>query len=144
MAYTSRHSGRQVRELVADLDCGTGYYTNAVECFPADRAGPSDNRDPTADERANCRLYPVEEIEDVDPEVVLATGSHATRSVLSATGRSLDGGFVEAALDPVALPELGTTLVPVLHPSDEAVWRARLGYEERGTYVAAVRTALTV
>lgn len=46
------------------------------------------------------------------------------------------------AVSAVACPELGTTLVPVLHPSYEAVWRARLGYEDRADYVAAVRAAL--
>jgi DNA polymerase len=141
MAYTSRHSGRQVRRLVADLP-DEAYYTNAVKCFPADPGDPTDNREPTAEERANCRPYLAAEIRDVAPEAVLATGKHATQSVLAAADRSLAGGFLDAVLDPVACPELGTTLVPVLHPSYEAVWRARLGYEDRADYVAAVRAAL--
>ena len=100
MAYTSRHSGRQVRTLVAALDCGEAYYTNAVKCFPADPDDPTDNREPTAEERANCRPYLREEIETVDPRAVLATGKHATRSVLAAADRTLDGGFLDSVLDP--------------------------------------------
>jgi len=148
LAYTSRHSGRKVRRLVADLDYGDAYYTNAVKCFPADPAnrsgphGPTDNREPTAEERANCRPYLVAEIETVAPRAVLGTGKHATQSVLAAEGRSLDDGFLDAVTDTVALPGLETTLVPVLHPSYEEVWRARLGYHERADYVAAVRAAL--
>lgn len=142
LAYTSRHSGRKVRELVAALGYGEAYYTNAVKCFPADPADPGDDREPTATERANCRPYLVAEIRDMGPTAVLATGRHATRSVLAAEGRSLDGGFLDAVLDPVELPDLGTTLVPVLHPSYENVWRSRLGYDDREAYVAAVRATL--
>ena len=152
LAYTSRHSGRNVRRLVADLDYGDAYFTNAVKCFPADTTAldsqgddpddPPDNREPTGEERANCRPYLVSEIDEVAPDAVLATGSHATRSVLAAADRSLDGGFLDAVLDPVGLSDLATTLVPVLHPSYEAVWRARLGYDDRAEYVTAVRAAL--
>ncbi|MEF8853097.1 MAG: hypothetical protein V5A28_11890 [Haloarculaceae archaeon] len=84
----------------------------------APAAGDPDNREPAAEERANCRSY------------------------LVAAGRSLDGGFLDAVLDPVSLPEVGTTLVPVLYPSYEAVWRARLGFDDCEAYLAAVRAAL--
>jgi len=150
MAYTSRRSGRKVRQLVADLDYGDAYYTNAVKCFPADTASsteasdhePTDNREPTAREREHCRPYLVSEIDAVAPTVVLATGKHATQSVLAAEGRSIDGGFLDAVLDPITLSGLATTLVPVLHPSYEEVWRSRLGYDDRERYVSAVRSAL--
>jgi DNA polymerase len=142
MAYTSRRSGRKVRKLVADLGFeGDAYYTNAVKCFPADPDDPTDNREPTPEERANCHPYLVREVETVDPLAVLATGKHATTSVLAAEGRDLDG-FLDSVLDPVDCPTLGTTLVPLLHPSYEEVWRARLGYDDRAGYVAAVRETL--
>lgn len=53
-AYTSRHSGRRIRRLLADLGyAGDVYYTNAVKCFPEGEDGS--NREPTAVERSNCR-----------------------------------------------------------------------------------------
>ncbi len=36
MAYTSRHSGRRIRRMLAEIGYGDEtYYTNAVKCFPA-------------------------------------------------------------------------------------------------------------
>ncbi|WP_123536585.1 uracil-DNA glycosylase [Halosimplex salinum] len=141
MAYTSRRSGRKIREIVADAGfAGDAYYTNAVKCFPPDPDDPSDNREPTAEERANCRPYLVEEIRQVDPVAVLATGKHATKSVLAVEGRDLDG-FLDAVLEPVACDSLGTTLVPLVHPSYQEVWIGRLGYD-REEYVAAIRETL--
>jgi len=142
LAYTARHSGRRIRELLADAgyegeDC---YFTNAVKCFPADPEDPSTNREPTAEERANCRPYLLTEIEQVAPAAVVTTGKHATRSVLAAEGRELDG-FLDAVLEPIACPSLGTTAVPLLHPSYEAVWLSRLDHT-RDSYVAAIAETL--
>ena len=120
MAYTSRASGRKIRGMVADLgyadDC---YYTNAVKCHPPD------NRDPTAEERTNCRPYLLREIEQVAPDAILTTGKHATASVFAADGRDLDG-FLDTVLTPVETA-FGT-VIPLLHPSYQEVWLARLGY----------------
>ncbi|WP_415379071.1 uracil-DNA glycosylase [Halosimplex sp. TS25] len=141
MAYTSRRSGRKVRELVADVGyAGDAYYTNAVKCFPPDPDDPSDNREPTPEERANCRPYLVEEIRQVDPVAVLATGKHATESVLAVDDRELDG-FLDAVLEPVHCEGLETTLLPLVHPSYQEVWIGRLGYSY-GEYVEAIRERL--
>ncbi|ELZ28200.1 uracil-DNA glycosylase [Halosimplex carlsbadense 2-9-1] len=142
LAYTSRRSGRKIRQIVADAGyAGDAYYTNAVKCFPADPDDPTDNREPTAEELANCRPYLVEEIRAVDPVAVLATGKHATKSVLAVEGRELDG-FLESVLEPVDCEQLGTTLVPLVHPSYQEVWIGRLGYS-REEYVAAIRETLS-
>ncbi|WP_436925854.1 uracil-DNA glycosylase [Halosimplex amylolyticum] len=141
MAYTSRRSGRKIRELVADAGYGgDAYYTNAVKCFPPDPDDPGDNREPTPEERANCRPYLVEEIRQVDPVAVLATGKHATESVLAVDDRDLDG-FLDAVLEPVNCEVLGTTLLPLVHPSYQEVWIGRLGYSY-GEYVEAIRERL--
>lgn len=126
LAYTSRHSGRRVRELLADVgfDRSDCYFTNAVKCLPSDG---SDTREPTATERANCRPYLRREIETIDPRAVVATGKHATSSVLAMVGRDLDG-FLDRVLDPIPCPSLSTTLVPVVHPSYQDVWISRLGH----------------
>jgi uracil-DNA glycosylase family 4 len=140
LAYTSRHSGRRVRELLADAGFGSDacYFTNAVKCFPAD--GDGGNREPTDEERANCRPYLRAEIEEIDPETVVATGKHATAAVLAMAGNDLDG-FLDTVLDPVAIPELETTLVPVLHPSYQDVWIPRIGHTAE-SYREALATVL--
>jgi DNA polymerase len=140
MAYTSRHSGRKVRDLFADAGLARDqlYFTNAVKCFPEGEEGS--NREPTAEERANCRSHLVEEIEQVEPAVVATTGKHATLAVLG--DQALDGGgFIDSVLEPVESPAFETTVLPLLHPSYQNVWLPRIGYT-REEYVAAIGEAV--
>ena len=138
-AYTSRHSGRRVRRLFAAVGyADRTFYTNAVKCFPSD--GEGSNREPAADELDACRDHLEAEIAAVDPAVVVATGKHATRTVLAFEGREL-AGFVDRVLDPVECPSLGVTLLPILHPSYQDVWLSRLGYD-RDEYRAALASHL--
>ncbi len=134
LAYTSRVSGRAVRALVADAAEDLAYYTNAVKCHPPG------NRDPTPEERANCRRWLRRELNAVAPEVVLPTGKHATLSILAtlAPDHDLDG-FLDAVLEPIETDV--ATVIPLLHPSYQAVWLSRLGYT-RKSYVAALATLL--
>lgn len=140
MAYTSRHSGRAVRELFADAGFASEecYFTNAVKCFPREDAvsdeGRPSNREPTPDERANCRHHLRAEIEQVDPAVVATTGKHATLAVLD---DALDGGFLDSVLDPVESEAFGTIVLPLLHPSYQNVWLPRIGYS-REEYVVEI------
>lgn len=137
MAYTTRNSGRKIRRLVADAGhADDAYYTNAVKCFPCDGAGS--NREPTAEERANCRPYLREELAMVDPAAVLTTGKHATRSVFAMADLPMDG-FLDRVLDP--LETAFGTVVPLLHPSYQEVWLARLDHT-RESYLAALRRVL--
>jgi uracil-DNA glycosylase family 4 len=131
VAYTSAHSGRRVRWLFADLGyADRTFYTNAVKCFPRDDDAEGEtNREPTEAERANCRAHLRTEIDRVDPAVVVPTGKHATASVLAFEGRTVDG-FLDLVLSEIPLPSLSTRAVPLLHPSYQAVWLARLGYDE--------------
>lgn len=148
MAYTAAHSGRRIRETMRRAGVPEAFYTNAVKCFPCRETGDGDgggdrtNREPTAAERRRCRDHLRAELDTIDPRVVVATGRHATLSVLHAADRGdeLDG-FVESVLDPVDCPALGVTLLPLLHPSYRDVWIARLGYDYP-EYVAAVRDRL--
>ena len=154
LAYTSRHSGRAIRRLLTGLGVDA-YYTNAVKCFPADADDPTTNREPTAEELATCRAHLETELRAIRPAAVVATGKHATQSVLAldaakagADGRSgeraeeqageraderdadpLRDGFLDAVLEPIPLRSVDATLVPLLHPSYQAVWLSRLGYE---------------
>ncbi|MFP8957492.1 uracil-DNA glycosylase family protein [Natrialbaceae archaeon A-CW3] len=128
-AYTSRHSGRRIRRLLEELDYNNDtYYTNAVKCFPADPDDPTTNREPTPEERTACRDHLLSELEAVEPTVVIATGKHATKTVLAAEGQTLEG-FLETVLEPRRCERLGVWLVPILHPSYQDVWIGRLGYE---------------
>nr|WP_246084423.1 uracil-DNA glycosylase [Salinadaptatus halalkaliphilus] len=157
-AYTSRHSGRRIRRLLETVGFGDDvYYTNAVKCFPAsevprtsdasgetastDPADSPSNREPTPEERTNCREHLLTELEIVDPDVVLATGKHATKTMLAAENRSLDG-FLETVLEPIACEELGVWLVPIFHPSYQDVWIPRIDHDP-DSYIEAVGETLT-
>lgn len=133
LAYTSRHSGRLVRDLFDELGYDP-YYTNAVKCYPSD--GEGSNREPTAEELSNCREHLAAEIEGVEPGVVVTTGKHATETVLAFEDVETDG-FLDSVLEPVRCESLGVVVVPILHPSYQNIWLARLGYE-REEYVAAL------
>jgi uracil-DNA glycosylase family 4 len=125
LAYTSRHSGRLVRDLFEELGYDP-YFTNAVKCYPSD--GEGSNREPTAGELANCREHLRTEIEGVNPGVVVPTGKYATETVLAFESVGLDG-FLDSVLEPTRCKSLGVALVPILHPSYQNIWLARLGYE---------------
>ena len=140
MAYTTRHSGRRVRDLAADLGHSDAYFTNAVKCHPPE------NRDPTPGERSNCRGHLETELDAVEPNAVLATGKHATASLLALADESLDG-FVATVGDcvrdgrPLDWPDFSAALVPALHPSYADVWLGRLDLT-RDEYTAGLRAAL--
>lgn len=136
MAYTSRASGRKIRDLLADAGFGheACYFTNAVKCHPPG------NRDPTEQELANCRPYLVEEVETVAPDAVLTTGKHATETVLALDGDTLEG-FLDSVLEPRTSDALGVPVLPLLHPSYQEVWLSRLGYS-RDEYVAELARAV--
>ena len=137
MAYTTRHSGRRIRSLVADIGrLEEAYFTNAVKCFPATQTG--EGREPTPTERRTCRTHLETELEAIRPAVVLPTGRHATASVLSLDGRTVDG-FVDTVLEPLHLEVHDITVIPLLHPSYADVWRSRLGLS-RSEYVDRVRS----
>jgi len=123
-AYTSRHSGRRIRRLVADLGYGDDcFYTNAVKCHP------EGNRDPADGERSACRGHLRAELDAVDPEVAVTTGKHATATLLAFEGVEIDG-FLDRVCEPVECPTLGVTCLPILHPSYREVWLSRLGLSE--------------
>lgn len=143
LAYTSRHSGRLIRRLFAELGYGPNelYVTNAVKCFPADPDDRSANREPSQAERLTCRSHLETELDRVEPAVVVPTGRHATESVLGVVGRELDG-FLDVVLELQRLPGLDAAVLPLLHPSYEHVWRVRIGFEDRAAYVDAIAEAL--
>lgn len=129
MAYTAKHSGRRIRETMATVGYPDSFYTNAVNCFPADPEDPSTNREPSAAELANCRAHLRTELDRIEPAAVVTTGKHATASMLAFEDETV-AGFVDSVLEPRPLDSLDVTLVPVLHPAYRDVWLSRLGYEK--------------
>lgn len=126
-AFTTRHSGRRIRQMLADAGYGDdAYYTNAVKCFPDGKDGS--NREPTDEERETCRAHLETELDQIAPDVLVPAGKHATRSVFALAGRPLDG-FLQCVLDRIDLSGVAPAVLPILHPSYQDVWIARLGYD---------------
>ncbi len=141
IAYTTRHSGRRIRTLFADLGYADEvFFTNAVKCFPADPDDPTTNREPTAAERDRCMAHLDAEFDLIAPTVAVPTGKHATATLLEADGKTLDG-FLERVLEPFQCDTFDVAVVPILHPSYQDVWLTRLGYTSE-TYTAAIGAAL--
>ncbi|OIB58458.1 uracil-DNA glycosylase [Natrialba sp. SSL1] len=61
---------------IVGLDRDTVRITNCVRCRPPE------NRDPTADELENCRGYLEQEIELLDPDVIVTLGKVPTEHLL--------------------------------------------------------------
>ncbi len=138
MAYTTRHSGRKIRSLFAELGYDA-YFTNAVKCFPSGE--DEENREPTADELDTCFEHLRTEIERVNPAVVVPTGKHATKILFDFESISLDG-FLDCVLSPVECKRLDVIALPLLHPSYDDIWIGRLGYD-RTEYVTAIDAELS-
>jgi uracil-DNA glycosylase family 4 len=129
MAYTAQHSGRRIRETMATVGYPDSFYTNAVNCFPADPEESSTNREPTSEELERCREHLRTELDQVQPDAIVTTGKHATASLLAIDGERVEG-FVDSVLETRPLDAVDATLVPILHPAYRDVWLSRLGYEK--------------
>ncbi len=94
------------RVLAEELGIGRDrvYIANVVKCRPPG------NRDPRPEEVASCRPYLEQQIELVDPAVIVTLGNFATRLLLDATEgiRALRGS---------AYPYGRAVVVPTFHPS---------------------------
>lgn len=67
------------------------YICNILKCRPPE------NRDPRPDEIANCLPYLQEQLEIIEPEVIVALGAHAARTLLETTKSigEMRGKFME-------------------------------------------------
>lgn len=67
------------------------YIANILKCRPPD------NRDPRADEIISCLPYLQRQIEIINPEIIVALGAHAARTLLNTTKSigQLRGQFLE-------------------------------------------------
>jgi uracil-DNA glycosylase len=71
-------AGQLLNQLLAEvgLERGDVYITNVVLCRPPG------NRDPLPDEIQSCRPYLMDQLELVDPRVIVTLGNFATRVML--------------------------------------------------------------
>ena len=86
------------------------FIANILKCRPPG------NRDPKADEIFKCMPYLVQQIELIEPRVIVALGAHAARTLLdtdAAIGK-LRGRFHDCLLSPALGP---VKLMPTYHPA---------------------------
>lgn len=115
--FSGDRSGNLLRLMIAHADLGRVFITNLVRCNPRDACGR--NRNPSAEEIANCRAHLAAELAVVRPHVVVCLGAIAWREM---------AGRAEPFRPrrPVALNNGGVLLYPMYHPA----------YVVRGAYQA--------
>ncbi len=89
------------------------YICNVLKCRPPQ------NRDPSADEIVSCRPYLFEQLSIIQPEVIVALGAPAARTLLDTTesiGR-LRGRFHDFHISGSAMTGDPTPLMPTYHPA---------------------------
>jgi DNA polymerase len=115
-------AGRKADDL--ELRC---FVTNAVRCCP-----PA-NRTPTPAEQANCRPFLWQELDWIDPRIIVPVGRVALRAVgLRYLGR--DPGAIRP-LHAVRLAAGERLIVPLIHP-------ARISRAQAAAFVAVMREVL--
>ncbi len=98
-------AGDFLEELLDHIDLSRDdvFITNIVKCRPPD------NRDPRKDEIDSCNHFLEEQIDLIDPEIIVSLGNHATETLTGKKGmKSLHGEKLEYD---------GRTLVPMYHPA---------------------------
>ncbi len=113
--------------LAAGLEREAVRITNCVRCRPPE------NRDPTADELENCRGYLLQEIDLVDPEVIVTLGKVPTEHLL---GRSVAVTNEAGSIEEVRLGERSRRVLICVHPAATLYDRS-----QRDTFESAIRTA---
>lgn len=103
-------AGGKLNDLLyrAGIDRADIYITNTVHCRPPD------NRDPSAEEIANCRPYLWREIRIVHPKIVVTLGRVATSALLE---RNVSIGEVHGQLHFYQGKNGIFHLIPTYHPA---------------------------
>jgi uracil-DNA glycosylase family 4 len=125
-------SGEVLDAALADagLDRDAVRITNCVRCRPPE------NRDPTADERANCRSHLDREVAAVDPELVVALGKVPAEHLL---GRTVAVTTEAGQVEPVAFGERAWPLLVSVHPAAVLYDRSQRETLDRVLALAAER-----
>jgi len=101
--------------------------TNCVRCRPPE------NRDPTAEERANCRSYLEREIDAVDPAVVVAMGKVPAEHLL---GRSVRVTAEAGEIAEIRIDGTPRAVLVCVHPA-----ATLYDPSQRETFAAAIGAA---
>ena len=113
--FTGDRSGKLLRAMIDHAGLSSVFITNLVRCNPRDERGR--NRDPEADEIANCRDHLAAELALVRPRIIVCLGQMAWREM---AGRKVPFD----PTDPNPVLSDGATLFPMYHPA----------YVNRGAY----------
>lgn len=102
-------SGRMLHHYLDQVGL-TGFFGNAIKCWPNDGAG--NNRTPTPKEIDCCKAFTLEIINWIKPKVIITIGRIALQQLvkLGLTLESVRG-------KKIYIPELDTTIIPTYHPS---------------------------
>jgi uracil-DNA glycosylase len=106
--FSGDRSGRLLRRLIESSGLESVFITNLVRCNPRDAAGR--NRDPTADEIAQCREHLRAEIAIAQPRIVACLGRIAWQEL---AGRAVP--FMPRQGKPAQID--GLLLFPMYHPA---------------------------
>jgi DNA polymerase len=111
--------GRAGQLLTAMIERGMGLRRDDVYICNVLKCRPPDNRTPAADEIAACSPYLMEQLQVIQPEVIIALGAPAAQTLLGtrdAIGR-LRGRFHD--FSPSGSPMVGPTIpvMPTYHPA---------------------------
>ncbi len=110
-------AGKNFEDLLAfaGINRTDVFVTNAVLCNPRDKNG--NNSTPTPTEAANCRAFLQQQIELVNPRIVVALGNTALRSLSGIEAHSLSlNQHVRTSH-----AWFGRFLIPLYHPGQRAM-----------------------
>jgi len=109
-------AGHNFEELLRSVGLSRDilFVTNAVLCNPRDSAGR--NSTPNASELENCSSFLREQIELIDPRIVVTLGASALRAAAAIEQHTLRLSDVRSAH-----PWFGRLLIPLYHPGQRAM-----------------------
>jgi uracil-DNA glycosylase family 4 len=113
------------------------YIANILKCRPDMPSGVAGNRPPTPTEMATCIGYLIEQIEIIEPKVIVALGATAVEGLLGSRGamRELRGHWRSFRETPLMITYHPSYLLRNQAPSEKRkVWEDMLAVLERLDY----------
>jgi uracil-DNA glycosylase len=105
--------GRSGDVLSEELDA-RGLARESVRITNCVRCRPPENRDPHADELANCRAFLDQELEAIDPELIVTLGKVPSEHLLD---RSVSVTAEAGAIEEVRIGDATYRLLVCVHPA---------------------------
>ena len=103
-------------KLLTDIINAMGFTREDIYICNILKCRPPDNRDPQVTEILACQGYLHEQLQIIDPEIIVALGAHAARTLLESKQSigQLRGRFHSYLPTPLANP---IKLIPTYHPA---------------------------